>query len=131
MKDCPQCDDKAEVKPQDDGYMAYCPFCGFATAVFKTEYDAAEAWNEIWDIIDQRSSMVALALAEEKDATVHRYCMKASLELVGQYLQLGFDQNHDWTYIKSNLYKQIKITELSYDRLKKKIDNFRTLNLDE
>lgn len=126
MKNCPQCDDIPEIKVSKEGkYSICCEFCGFETVGFDTEYAASEAWHEVYDMIEMRSMILARLLAKESDDHIKNYCNVTSLTLIAEYLKVSYDRGLSWNEIKSRLYKQIKVTELSYDRLKRKIDSVR------
>ena len=121
MHDCPQCEDTADLKQVDGGWYVVCPFCGFQTANFETQYAAVQAWDEVWDIIDMRSDIVAYALSKVSAKVARSYMKTSSISLIIQYLMLCNQRGDSWSTIKNGLYKQIKVTELSYDRLKRKI----------
>ena len=121
MKNCPQCEDIPEIVEIEEGYSIKCPFCGFQTRGFTVEYDAVQAWDEVWDIIDMRSTVIAHALAEESDSEIRRYMRLSSLNIIVQYLQICHNEDRKWEELKGKLALQIKVTELSYDRMHKKI----------
>lgn len=129
MKECPQCEDTPELNHTAGGYNIECPFCGFMTVDFATEYDAVSAWDEVYEIIEMRSTVVARVLAKELDKDIENYCKVTSLTILAQYLQAAHENGQSWNQIKGNLYKQVKVTELSYDRLKRKIDVLRADSL--
>ena len=125
MKNCPQCDDIPVIAEVEDGMSVLCEFCNYQTRGFPTEYEAVEAWNEVHDIVVTRSETVAIALSRQPKDKVKQYMRLGSLRMIAEYLQICHDNNDEWATIKGELYKQVKVAELSYDRIRKKIKEIR------
>lgn len=129
MKNCSQCNDTPELLQDKDGWLVKCPFCGFCTNTLKTQYDAVAAWDEIWDIIEMRADLLAMTLIDETEEVVNNALLHCSVNILHQYLELKLKAYTGWKELTTGLMKQIKVTELSYERLRKKIDTLRSNNM--
>lgn len=124
MNNCPQCEDVPITITCDEGVSIKCEFCGFQTRFVSTEFEAIQKWEEVWELIDMRSSMMAQTLIGQPKEKIDSYLRLCSLNIIAQYLQICYDEGRDWETFKGSLFQQIKITELSYDRIRKKIKKF-------
>jgi len=131
MKNCPQCNDTPEVIEKSGGFEICCPFCGLSTKNLVTEWDATQAWDEIVEVLNMRMDLLAINLSQATDEQVKKFLRYNSLMMVNQFLQRHNQLESSWVDIKSSIGRQFKIVEYMYDKLKKRIADFRSSSVGE